>query len=416
MALALIHAETSALVLIQAPSVPAEVLTYLWELAGQSSHSQTPIRDRFAAITLSDTSDRRLAEKVLDCPKLISRLRQIIEIARNREVEVGGLIGYASSDRMQKIADLLDIPLLETPVRTLVYGTKAGARRVFRDAAVSHPRGTYEPVYNPNQLAADLTRSTAAHGVTHWIIKIDAGLGSGHGNATIQLPDGGRLSSVSDIVGLLTPTTRSVSLDDYFRLVRRYGAVIEEDLTAAGNSPLTFSSAVGHIGEAPQGSTVLAVHNQDIDLNHQYVSCSFPSDERFRRTVQDATNKVLDVLRRQGACGYVGVDFAHDVTANATFALEVNLRQTGSLHPHMTVRSIVPGTWTSDGRFLSSEGIETFYLGTDGIIDDKYRGWRIAGSPSIRGGGVSENSTKGRDTTLMDYPSAVRKDRCNRHR
>ncbi len=56
-------------------------------------------------------------------------------------------------------------------------------------------------------------------------------------------------------------------------------------------------------------------------------------------------------------------------------AIEINLRKGGTTHPFMTLRLLTNGTFDYDtGRFLSQQGQEKYYIATDNLQKEQYRG------------------------------------------
>jgi hypothetical protein len=88
---------------------------------------------------------------------------------------------------------------------------------------------------------------------------------------------------------------------------------------------------------------------------------------------------VLARLAALGVTGHVGVDFIAAVPTGSSgttriCATEINLRQTGTTHPHRMARALVSGDWSASGTLTDRFGREVCYTGTDGIISPRYIG------------------------------------------
>ena len=378
-----------ALVMIQAPPVPDEVMDYLFgitakarsEPAGRAAFHADLI-GRHAMVNIEDSRACHLSEKLLDKPAILSLLSIFIESSRRRGHVVQGLAGYASSERMAELADLLDVELLETPPTTLGLGTKAGSRLVFREVGVGHPAGTYEVERDVTRLAAQIVRLRDIHGGPAWMLKLNEGLGSGHGNAVIA-PGSGSQQDVADALrSELRPACTDVPLAEYLRQLERGGAIVEECIQPVPGGEIRLPSALGYLGVAPDGSRyheILGTHEQIVGPQGDFLGSTFPASPRYRAEVLRSTELIMANLAGRGVLGHVGVDFIARSARGASdgwtiFATEINLRQTGTTHPNRTVRALVDGEWLADGTLVDRSGREVVYRSTDALISDRFRG------------------------------------------
>jgi hypothetical protein len=56
-------------------------------------------------------------------------------------------------------------------------------------------------------------------------------------------------------------------------------------------------------------------------------------------------------------------------------AIEINLRKGGTTHPFMTLRFLTNGRFDDrSGLFFSQQGREKYYVASDNLVKDRYRG------------------------------------------
>ncbi|MFI0404849.1 hypothetical protein [Actinomadura sp. 3N508] len=362
-----------ALVMLQAPRVPASVIQHLLRLHPATDSVLRDRHDRHVLIDLDDASERHLSEKFLARPLLLRRIRSVVALARHRGHIVERLSCYQSSARMDELAEALGLDSAETPSRTLALGTKAGSRRVFRDARIPHPPGTYEATRDMSTLADRLAGLTSHHGSGRWLVKINEGCGSGHGNALVDLAGADPAEIRARLHQRLRPLAADISRAEYLRGVAEHGAIVEKFLDGPATGLTRSPSALLLIH---RGVRLLATHDQELGDASEVVGCRFPADSAYRETVIGLSRRVAELLLDAGVRGHVGVDFVAHRPTGAPWeihATEINLRQTGTTHPHRTVRALVPGTWHDDSR-LTRGGAEICYTATDRLLSDTYRG------------------------------------------
>ncbi|MGW4792876.1 peptide ligase PGM1-related protein [Nonomuraea sp. NPDC004297] len=371
-----------ALVMFQAPRVPAAVMEYLFELISEGSRSRAGMRRRHLLVNVGDARELHLSAKLLAIPELVTSLGALVHRARLRGQAIDGLSTYSSSASVDRLAERLGLETRETPVHTLRWGTKAGSRRLFRLAGVPHPPGSYQAAHDVESLAGALAGLCAVHGPGRWLVKIDSGFGSGHGNALVELDSASVLEAADALRHRLRPLSDAWSRAAFLTAAISRGAVVEKLLEPADRRPVRWPATAAFIEVGPDGNrrtTILGTHDQVIGSAQDFIAFSSPAAPAYRAEIVRQTHRVLDELRVRGVRGHIGVDFIARPTGQASTrwhvdALEVNLRQTGSVHPHRSVRALVPGHWDKDGLLSSPAGDEVAYRGTDSIISSSYRG------------------------------------------
>ncbi|MGD8317346.1 MAG: peptide ligase PGM1-related protein, partial [Myxococcales bacterium] len=132
---------------------------------------------------------------------------------------------------------------------------------------------------------------------------------------------------------------------------------------------------------SPQGSLdLISTHDQLVEgVDGQvYAGCRFPADAAYRMAIQRDALRAARVLQDQGAIGRLAVDFICVRVEDGSwqhFAIETNLRLGGTTHPMMLLRMMTDGRYDPDtGLYLTPRGEPQFYVATDSMCSDSYRG------------------------------------------
>jgi hypothetical protein len=332
-------------------------------------------------VELDDDSERHLSEKVLADDRLIARLRRTLELADRAGHTVEGLACFASSPRMAALAAALGVPLLESDPRSLGWGHKSGSRQVFRAAGVPHPPGSYVADHDIASLAARLAALVRAHGPGRWMVKLDHGFGSGHGNALVDIATDRPDAVERDLRTRLRPLGAGVRRSRFLQWLTETGAVAERHLGGAVGPGGRQPGALAHLTPRPGSAArieLLGVHDQLIGDGGDYIGCRHPAASAYRDVARTQARRVFTALAARGVTGHVGVDFLPAGPAGALFATEINVRQTGSTHPHRTVRAVLPGARNASGELIGGDGHPICFRATDTVVVPSCRGIEAA--------------------------------------
>jgi hypothetical protein len=145
------------------PIAPDIVEYYLALLSGViPSHA----RARLTLISVDDSSPRPLSQKLLERPRLI---RRIAELIPNRSLS--HLVPYTTSPRERDLAVALGIPMYGADPRLFDFGTKTGCRRLFADEGVPHPLGVEDLWSIDDVVAAVIAMRKHRPAMTQVIVK-----------------------------------------------------------------------------------------------------------------------------------------------------------------------------------------------------------------------------------------------------
>ncbi len=341
---------------------------YLHLLAGvPASHA----RARLTMLCAYDASPRSLTQKVLERPRLLQRIRNAIH-----DPSTAYLTVFNATLLERKLAVLLGIPLNGLDPALTYLGTKSGSRKIFREAGVECAPG-FEDVKDEHEVVSaleDLRRQRP--GIRRAVIKLNDSF-SGEGNAIFRYPDAHDRSALYDALATAQFSVATESADKYFQKFRRMEGIVEEMIEAEEKT-----SPSAQFRTSPHKEVLLiSTHDQILggDSGQVYLGCKFPADEAYRQAITQAGVRVGEVLVREGAISRFGVDFlasrAGPSEAWRITALEINLRVVGTTHPFLALKFLTGGDLDAEtGDFLSLSGRPKYYLATDNLRSQRYRG------------------------------------------
>lgn len=339
-------------------------------------------RQRLTLLATYDASPRTLTEKILERPRLVERIRRAIDPANAH------MTCFTVSPLERTLAVRLGIPLYGPDPALLRLGTKTGSRQTFRRAGVSMPAGV-EGVRDERDVAravADLWE--AEPGLQRVVVKHDQGF-SGEGNAVLSL------KPLADVApGRADRAAREDAVRAHLEHMRfgasfptweRFGAELERQggIVEAFIEGASKRAPSGQLRIDPRGRLQsLSTHDQILGGpdNQSYEGCRFPADEAYRLEVQRDTLAVGEVLRREGVIGRAAVDFVTVERPDEPgtwdrYAIEINLRMSGTTHPLMILKMLNAGSYDeTSGLYFTKRGEARFYVATDSLKAPSYRG------------------------------------------
>jgi hypothetical protein len=341
---------------------------YLHLLAGvPASHA----RARLTMLCAYDGSPRSLTQKILERPRLIERIRRAIPDPASSYLTV-----FNSTPLERRLAVLLGIPLNGLDPDLNHLGTKTGSRKVFREAGVPYPAGFEDLRREADVERALLELRGRRPGLARAVVKLNDSF-SGEGNAIFRYPEANDLGAIRDAMREMEFAVATETPETYFRKFDRMGGVVEEFIDA----PIKFSPSA-QLRTTPRREVVpTSTHDQILGgpSGQIYLGCTFPASDDYRKPIQDAGIAIGQVLCRYGVVSRFGVDFLvwrpHADAAWQISALEINLRVLGTTHPFLALQFLTGGQLDpSTGLFLSLSGRAKYYMATDNLRSEAYRG------------------------------------------
>jgi len=361
------------------PLHPAMVDYFIAMVRGISA---AHVRDRLTVLSTYDMSPRPLTEKILERPRLMQRILRAIDPERAH------MSCFTVSRLERKLAVRLGIPLYGVDPELLELGTKSGSRRTFREAGVSIPLGA-EDIRTEAQIAeaaADIWE--AAPGTTRVVVKKDHGF-SGEGNAVLDFgplsdvaPDacsrGGRVDRIIEELPRMRFASEGMTWNIFRPELEDMGGIVEQFVEGT-----VVRSPSGQLRVNPRGELeCVSTHDQLLGGpdGQTYAGARFPADDAYRMEIQADALKVGEVLVNKGVVGRVAVDFMAVKREGGwdRFAIEINLRMSGTTHPLMIMKMLNAGEYDqATGLYLSGHGEPRFYVCTDTLSAPTYRGLSV---------------------------------------
>jgi PGM1 C-terminal domain/Pre ATP-grasp domain len=322
-------------------------------------------RARLHLLSPEDDSPRPLAQKILERPELLARLRELMPDRRGAFI-----MPFNVRDHERDLALELDVPIYGVDHRFARYGIKSGCRGLFASAGVSHPPGA-NGLCNAAELAdALIALRQERPGLEAAVVKLDDAV-YGEGNRVIALrdlpPPGTREEQAAIDVRLRTlPPPYLEKLGD--------GGIVEELIGGEINSPSVQMRIL------PGGDpVVVSTHDQVLggELGQTFVACRFPAERDYTAAIVREARKVGAALAAEGVVGRFGIDFVvarcdGDWVPNA---VEINLREGGTSHPYGALWLLTDGSLDEDKTtFRTPSGQAKYYFATDRLGDPDYQG------------------------------------------
>jgi len=362
------------------PLHPSVIDYYLQLLPGiPFSHA----RDRLLLLSTYDSSLKPLTQKILERPRLIERIRQALRLKNSY------MICYNTSIWEGELSVRLGVPLYAAAPDLQIWGTKSGSRQIFAESGVPHPDGSGS-IWNAEDLAiaaAELWERQPT--LKRMVVKLNEGI-SGEANALLDLrpiqnvapgeaTHAERVAAISDRFACMSFQAQAETWANFSSRIPELGAIVEAFVEGEIKRSPSIQGRITPNKEVE----ILSTHDQILGGpdGQIYLGCRFPADEAYRQHLQELGLKVGRKLAEKGALERFGVDFIAvqqpDIGGGQWEfqAIEINLRKGGTTHPFMTLKLLTNGRYDlSTGQFYSQQGRPKYYIASDNLQKDRYRG------------------------------------------
>ena len=355
------------------PVHPAIVEYYLALLPGViPSHA----RSRLHLVSVGDSSPRSLSEKLLERPRLVRRVRELIP-DRTRSHH----LPYNTTSLERDLSILLDIPMYGADPRLFEWGTKTGCRRLFADEGVQHPLGAEDLRSVDDVVAALAGMRSVRPGIAKAIVKLNEGV-SGAGNALVDLsglpppgtPD--EAQHLHDRILGMRFEQEDMPRDAYLAKLGERGGIVEEMVSGREVRSPSVQLRVLPSGEVE----LLSTHDQLLGgpSGQSYLGARFPADFAYARAISAEARTIGARLAKEGVLGRFAIDFVvvrENDGSWTPYAIEINLRKGGTTHPFLTLQFLTDGRYdATTGLFLTPSGAEKHLVATDHLESPLLRG------------------------------------------
>ena len=361
--------------MIYLTSQPVAPLTIDYYLHNLPDVTVSNARKRLHLLSPQDGSARSLAEKVLERPWFVRRIREHIP-----DLERAHLVPFLTTDLERELALQLDIPMYAADPRHFALGGKSGARRVFAEEGLQHPLGVENIRSEAGFVAAIHAMRREKPAIGRVITKLNQGV-SGMGNAVVDLrglPKPGAAAEAEAIAARLRAMAFEVpelTYADYLTGVTRQGAIVEEMISGEEMRSPSVQMRISPLGKVE----ILSTHDQMLGgpSGQSYLGAIFPADPAYSRLITREAAKIGERFVREGIIGRFALDFLtvkNEAGEWEPYAIEVNLRKGGTTHPFLTLQYLTDGSYDAEtGEFTTELGERRYYVASDHVESAAYR-------------------------------------------
>lgn len=360
---------------IYVTSVPIEdsiIDYYLHLLPGITSQHA---RKRLTMLSCYDASSKSLTEKILERPRLIERIRQLIADPSSTHLTCYNITPFEKT-----LAVRLGIPLFGTDPDKFYEGSKSGGRKTFRESGVLLPEG-FEDLHSKDDIIAALTKLKESNpSIRKAVVKMNDGF-SGDGNAMYKFPVFKTGASIQEQIAdtleeQLKPVSHEVSLPLFFDKFKSMGGIVESFV----EGEIKTSPSVQCVITPGRQVEIASTHDQLLggDDGQIFIGAIFPADETYNVSLAAEGRKIAEVLVKKGALGRFAIDFISVKKPDGKwdhYAIEINLRKGGTTHPFLLLQFLTDGKYdATSGVYTTSSGNKRYYFASDNVSSDLYRG------------------------------------------
>ncbi|KUO69472.1 MAG: carboxylate-amine ligase [Alphaproteobacteria bacterium BRH_c36] len=331
-------------------------------------------RRRLTLISCDDASSTPLAEKLLQRPRVLQRIRESVP-----DPGTAHMTCFTVTELERALGLALDLPVYGCDPELYYHGTKSGSRRLFREAGMDLPAGMEDLTDADDVCRALVELKQQNHHLKRAVIKLNDGF-SGEGNAVFDFRGAADGEDTASWVGERLPRlafeASGMTWELYSEKLAAMGGIVEEfiegDVKRSPSAQLRIDPT-GAIEAVSTHDQLLGGGNAQI-----FLGCRFPADETYRLEIQDRGLAVAKALAERGALGRFSVDFLSVPDGSGGWrhsAIEINLRKGGTTHPFLMLQSLTDGTYCSKtGQFLTPGGEPRYYIASDNLESELYRG------------------------------------------
>ncbi len=361
---------TSLIYITSQPISPTVTDYFLHLLPGiPSIHA----RRRLKFFSCYDASSLPLAQKILDRPRLIRKIREAIQHPESAHISC-----FNSTALERELSLKLGIPLYATDPELEHLGSKSGSRDVFAAAGVPMSPG-FSNLKTHDQIIASLIElKTKQPDLRKAVVKLNEGF-SGEGNGTVSLEDCPQQKRQQWLTENLPHQIKfeaaSETWDRFLVKFIEMEGIVEAFIDGQQKESPSVQCRINPIGEVE----VISTHDQILGgpTGQVFLGCRFPANQEYRLELQEAGRRVGEVLRDRGVIGRFGVDFVSVKTSEGWkhFAIEINLRKGGTTHPFMMLQFLTNGRYDcATGEFVVPGGESRCYIASDNVCSPDFKG------------------------------------------
>ncbi|WP_202396162.1 peptide ligase PGM1-related protein [Stappia sediminis] len=348
-----------------------EIIDYYLHLLPGVPHRHAA--KRLTLFPCHDVSSRPLTTKILERPRLLSRIKGLID-----DPATTHMVCFNVSPLERRLAVELGIPIYGCDPDLLPIGSKSGGRKLFREAGVTIPDG-FEDLRDAKDVSVALAELKARYpAMRKAVVKLNEGF-SGEGNALFNfdhLSQGAGLSrSIEEQLHTLKFEAGSMNWETYSGKIGEMGAIVEVFIGGRDKRSPSCQFRIDPLGAL----NFISTHDQVLGGSggQVFLGCTFPADPAYCASLQEEGLKAAKALKDKGVLGRFGVDFITQRHGDTWthHAIEINLRKGGTTHPFTMLQFLTAGHYDTDqGQYFTPDGRSRFYYATDNLESSNYRG------------------------------------------
>jgi hypothetical protein len=332
-------------------------------------------RQRLTLLSCYDASRKSLTEKILDRPRLVKRIRELIKFPG-----MAHMACFNVTDHEKNLALALDIPIYGCDPGLLYFGTKSGSRFIFKKLGILLPEGI-ENLHSENDIAAALSQLKKNNPVLQKaVVKMNDGF-CGDGNAVFyyreldatdkDLEKSIRIKLPAD----LKVVAMDVSYIQYMQKFKAIGGIAEEFVNGEYKESPSVQCRINPIGD----TDIISTHDQLLggESGQVFLGASFPANREYSTDISVLGKMIAEELRNEGVLGRFSIDFisVKQPVGWKHYAIEINLRKGGTTHPFLMLQFLTEGEFNwHEGTYTMPNGQQRSYFASDNVVNEKYKG------------------------------------------
>jgi hypothetical protein len=364
---------TLRLIFITSLAIKKEIIDYYLDMVPGAIYSNA--RKRLFLISPEDGSPQPLSQKLLERPRLIKQIRDLIPDRDNAHI-----VPFNTTDLEREVAVRLGIPMYAADPDCFAFGTKSGGRQLFREEGIEHPLGVENLFSEAGAVRAIADLRARRPAIKQVISKLNEGV-SGIGNALVDLvgleePGAEReADAIARCLRNMRFEVDDTSYETYMMEWQKHGGVVEELVSGEEVHSPSVQMRNTPLGEVE----LLSTHDQLLGgpSGQTFLGASFPANPAYNRLIIRDALKIGERLAREGVIGRYAVDFLVVRGASGawhSYAIEINLRKGGTTTPYLTLQYLTRGSYDAQADvFRTLHGQEKYYLANDHVQSNRYR-------------------------------------------
>ncbi|MDP3970389.1 MAG: M20/M25/M40 family metallo-hydrolase [bacterium] len=367
----LLRDPNTKIVFVSSKQIDPVIIDYYFDLFSRSQKERISMEKRWHHFYIGNSRiHKTLTQKVLTSKRLVIQINQQIDNTKQAVLRC-----FNSSEDEKALAVKLNIPLYAPDPKFLHYGSKSGARQVFKQAGLKPPYGV-ENITSMLELINSI-RKIKQHekGVEQVVVKFDYSF-SGVGNANLTVSKFPRTNVAAEkyIKTHLKPNESDVTAIQYLKKLFDIGGIVETWLQGIR----IFSPSVQLAIDPDKSVRIISSHEQllDEETKQVFLGARFPARKSMRQPLLLQAEKVGKELADAGVIGFFGIDFiaVKEKTKYVAYPIEINLRKGGATHPFQIARMLTQGSYKKDGAMRDDSRQRIAYYSFDNIKSTDYVG------------------------------------------